>query len=49
MSRAADEVVTPESQEIMDRLDKGEDVSGMVEEMKKSYFSEEAQPAAEEE
>jgi putative FmdB family regulatory protein len=49
MSRAADEVVTPESQEIMDRLDRGEDVSGMVEEMKKSYFSEEAQPAAEEE
>jgi putative FmdB family regulatory protein len=46
MSRAADEVVTPESQEIMDRLDKGEDISGIVEEMRKSYFTEESEPAA---
>jgi len=49
MSRAADETITPESQELMNRLDKGEDISGVVEEMKKSYFSEEAQPAGEEE
>jgi len=49
MSRAADEDITPESQEIMNRLDAGEDVSGMVEDMKKSYFTEESEPAAEEE
>jgi putative FmdB family regulatory protein len=49
MSRAADEDITPESQEIMDKLDKGEDISGTVEEMKKSYFSEEPQSAAGEE
>jgi hypothetical protein len=49
MSRAADEDITPESQEIMDKLDKGEDISDTVEEMKKSYFSEEPQsPAGEE-
>jgi hypothetical protein len=33
----------------MDRLDKGEDISGVVEDMRKSYFTEESQPAAEEE
>jgi len=49
MSRAADEDITPESQEIMNRLDKGEDISEMVDTMKKSYFTEETQPAAEEE
>jgi putative FmdB family regulatory protein len=49
MSRAADEDVTPESQEIMDKLDKGEDISETVNEMKKSYFSEEPQSAAGEE
>lgn len=49
MSRAADEDITPESKEIMDKLDKGEDISGTVEEMKKSYFSEEPQSAAGEE
>lgn len=49
MSRAADEVVTPESQEIIDRLDKGEDISGIVEEMRKAYFTEEPKPAAAEE
>lgn len=49
MSRAADEDITPESQEIMDKLDKGEDISGTVEEMKKSYFSEEPQSSAGEE
>ena len=49
MSRAADEDITPESQEIMDKLDKGEDISESVKEMKKSYFSEEPQSAAGEE
>ncbi|MBM3157112.1 MAG: zinc ribbon domain-containing protein [Chloroflexi bacterium] len=49
MSRAADEDVTPESQEIIDKLDKGEDISESVAEMKKSYFSEEPQSAAGEE
>jgi putative FmdB family regulatory protein len=49
MSRAADEDVTPESQEIMDKLDRGEDISETVNEMKKSYFSEEPQSAAGEE
>jgi putative FmdB family regulatory protein len=34
MSRAADEDVTPESEELMDRLDHGEDVSEVIEEMK---------------
>ena len=34
MSRAADEDVTPETNEIMDRLDAGEDVSELVESMK---------------
>jgi putative FmdB family regulatory protein len=49
MSRAADEDITPESQEIMDKLDRGEDISETVNEMKKSYFSEEPQSAAGEE
>src|SRR4030042_923944 len=49
MSRAADEDITPESQEIMDKLDRGEHISRSVEEMKKSYFSEEPQSAAGEE
>jgi len=34
MSRAADEDMTPETQELMDRLDHGEDVSDVMEEMK---------------
>jgi putative FmdB family regulatory protein len=34
MSRAADEDVTPETEELMDRLDHGEDISEVVEEMK---------------
>ena len=49
MSRAADEDVTPESQEIMDRLDRGEDISEMVDTMKKSYFSEDTSSTADEE
>ena len=49
MSRAADEDITPESQDIMDRLDKGEDISGTVEEMRKAYFTEEPSPAGSEE
>jgi len=49
MSRAADEDITPESQEIIDKLDRGEDISETVNEMKKSYFSEEPQSAAGEE
>lgn len=49
MSRAADEDITPESQEIMNKLDKGEDISETVNEMRKSYFSEEPQSAAGEE
>jgi putative FmdB family regulatory protein len=49
MSRAADEDITPQSQEIMDKLDKGEDISETVNEMRKSYFSEEPQSAAGEE
>jgi hypothetical protein len=34
MSRAADEDTTPETEELMDRLDAGEDVSEVVESMK---------------
>jgi putative FmdB family regulatory protein len=34
MSRAADEDATPETQELLDRMDAGEDVSDVVEEMK---------------
>lgn len=34
MSRAADEDATPETEELMDRLDAGEDVSEVVESMK---------------
>ena len=34
MSYAADEDITPESEELMDRLDHGEDVSDVIEEMK---------------
>ena len=34
MSRAADEDITPETTEIMDRLDAGEDVSSFIEEIK---------------
>ncbi len=34
MSHAADEDITPESEELMDRLDHGEDVSDVIEEMK---------------
>jgi uncharacterized membrane-anchored protein YjiN (DUF445 family) len=49
MAHATGEDITPESQDLMDRLDKGEDVSKTVEEMRKSYFSEEAQPSAAEE
>jgi putative FmdB family regulatory protein len=48
MSRAADEDITPESKEIMDRLDKGEDISEMVDAMRKSYFEETPSTAGEE-
>jgi putative FmdB family regulatory protein len=48
MSRAADEDITPESQEIMERLDKGEDISEMVDTMRKSYFEETPSTAGEE-
>lgn len=34
MSRAADEDITPETEELMDRLDAGADVSEVIEEMK---------------
>lgn len=34
MSRAADEDSTPETEELMDRLEAGEDVSEVIEEMK---------------
>ena len=34
MGRAADEDITPETEEIMDRLDAGEDVSDLIETMK---------------
>ena len=34
MSRAADEDATPETQELLDRMDAGEDISDVVEEMK---------------
>jgi hypothetical protein len=34
MSRAADEDSTPETQELLDRMDAGEDISDVVEEMK---------------
>jgi len=34
MSRAADEDITPETEELMDRLDAGEDVSDVMEAMK---------------
>ena len=34
MCRAADEDITPETEEIMDRLDAGEDVSDLIETMK---------------
>lgn len=34
MSRAADEDMTPETEELMNRLDHGEDVSDVMEEMK---------------
>ncbi|HEY49501.1 MAG TPA: zinc ribbon domain-containing protein [Dehalococcoidia bacterium] len=34
MSHAANEDITPETEELMDRLDHGEDVSDVIEEMK---------------
>lgn len=49
MSRAVDDDITPETQEIMQRLDKGEDISETIEDMRKSYFSEEtSSPTSEE-
>ena len=38
MSRAADEDITPETREIMDRLDAGADASEVIEEMKSAYM-----------
>ena len=49
MSRAAGDDITPESQDIMDRLDKGEDISETIADMKNSYFSEDTSPASDEE
>lgn len=40
MSRAADEDMTPETRELVDRMDKGADVSQVVDDMKSKYFAE---------
>ena len=49
MSRAAGDDITPETNEILNRLDAGEDVSETVEDMKKAYFEEDTSPASVEE
>ncbi len=49
MSRAVDDEITPESQDIMDRLDKGEDISETISDMQNSYFGEDTSTASNEE
>jgi hypothetical protein len=42
MSRAADEEVTPETRELIDSMDKGADVSQIVEDMRSKYFEDDS-------